>query len=260
MRRVRTSERPGRGVCAVVVTHNRLELLLRCLDHLASQSRRPDAVLGIDNASTDGTGEALRERDGIVVLRLPENAGGAGGFARGIEEAHARGFDWYWVMDDDTFADERCLEELLAGAARAPEPPSLVSSLVRWKDGRVHPMNRPWPRSKARADFVRAAGVGLVPVRSASFVSTMVHRGAVERHGLPHAHYFIWHDDSEFTRRVLADEHGYLAPDAVATHWTARATNVVGDDRGRFYYKVRNHVWALRGPAFPGIEVLWGLK
>jgi GT2 family glycosyltransferase len=163
-------------------------------------------------------------------------------------------------MDDDTFADERCLEALLTGAARAPEQPSILTTVVRWKDGTLHPMNRPWPRTNARADFVRAVAAGLVPVRSASFVSTLVNRGAVERHGLPHAHYFIWHDDSEFTRRVLNDEHGYLVLDGAARHWTERAGNVVSDARGRFYYKVRNHIWAVRGDAFRGLDAIWGWK
>jgi GT2 family glycosyltransferase len=261
MRAVRTTEGEGGAtVCAVVVTHNRVELLRRCLDHLERQTRPPDAILVVDNASTDGTGDMLREQARADVLRLEENAGGAGGFSRGLSEAHARGYDWCWLMDDDTFAGERCLEALLDGARLAPSPPSIMSSVVRWKDGRLHPMNRPWPRTNARADFVRAAAAGLVPIRSASFVSTMVHRDAVDRHGLPHAHYFIWHDDTEYTRRVLAREHGYIVPDSVATHWTARAADVVGDERGRFYYKVRNHIWALRGDAFQGLEAMWGWK
>ena len=247
-------------MCAVVVTYNRVGLLARCLDHLERQSRRPDATLVVDNASTDGTPDMLRRRQGIEVLRLPENGGGAGGFSRGLAEAHGRGHEWYWLMDDDTFAEEDCLEALLSGASRAPSPPSLLTTVVQWKDRSLHPMNRPWPRSNARADFARAAAAGLVPVRSASFVSTLVHRGAVDRHGVPHAHYFIWHDDSEYTRRILNREHGYLVTDAVATHWTPRPADVTGDDRGRFYYKVRNHVWAVRGDAFQGLDVVWGWK
>ena len=247
-------------VCALVVTYNRVDLLQRCLAHLEGQTRRPDMTLVVDNASSDGTPELLARLPGVDVLRLEENAGGAGGFSRGLAEAHARGYDWFWLMDDDTFADERCLERLLDGAARAPATPSIVSSVVQWKDGRLHPMNRPWPRTNARADFVRAAAVGLVPIRSASFVSTLVARAAVDRHGLPHAHYFIWHDDTEYTRRVLDSEHGYLVPDSGATHWTERPADVIADDRGRFYFKVRNHVWALRGDAFRGLDLVWGWK
>ena len=246
------------SVCAVLVTYNRRDLLLQALDRLAAQTRPPDRVLVVDNASSDGTGSALAARDDVEVLRLEENGGGAGGFARGMAHARAQGHDWYWLMDDDTFAEPGCLEALLAGVARAPEPPRLVMSAVRWKDGSLHPMNRPWPRNNARADLVRAARAGLLAVRTASFVSTMIHRDAIDEHGVPLAHYFIWHDDTEYTRRILIDRPGYLVPESVALHWTDRAANVVGDDRGRFYYKVRNHLWMVRGPAFPGIDKLFG--
>jgi len=46
-------------VIAVVVTHNRKKLLAECLSALARQSRPPDRVVVVDNASTDGTGEML---------------------------------------------------------------------------------------------------------------------------------------------------------------------------------------------------------
>ena len=244
------------SVCAVLVTYNRRDLLARALDKIAAQERRPDAVLVVDNASTDGTRELLEGKD-VEVLRLPDNAGGAGGFAAGLRHARSAGHDWYWLMDDDTFPEPDCLATLLAGADRAPRPPSVMTSAVRWKDGTLHPMNRPWPRTNARADFVLAARVGLVPVRGATFVSTMIHRDAVDRHGVPLAHYFIWLDDMEYTCRVLKDEIGYLAPDSVAVHWTDDLYNTVTDDRGRFYYKVRNHLWMVRGTAFRGPYKAW---
>jgi GT2 family glycosyltransferase len=246
------------SVCAVLVTYNRCGLLEQALDRLAAQERRADAVLVVDNACTDGTTAMLAARDDVEVLRLPENLGGAGGFAAGLRHARAAGHDWYWLMDDDTFPEPDCLSTLLKAAGRAPRTPSLLTSAVRWKDGSLHPMNRPWPRTNQRSEFVHAARVGLVPVRNASFVSTMIHRDAVDRHGLPLAHYFIWHDDTEYTRRMLNHEPGYLVPESVALHWTERAYNVVSDDRGRFYFKVRNHLWMVRGPAFTGWDVPWG--
>ena len=40
-------------VCAIVVTFNRKELLIDCLDSLREQTRPLDAIYIIDNASTD---------------------------------------------------------------------------------------------------------------------------------------------------------------------------------------------------------------
>ena len=247
-------ESPTPRVCAVVVTHNRHDLLIECLDRLDRQSRPPDHVLVVDNASTDQTLAMLGRRDGIEVLSLEENVGGAGGFAAGIQRTHAAGYDWLWLMDDDTFCDENCLESLLAGAGRAPREPSLVCSVVRWKDGTLHPMNNPALRRDRREEFVDAAGAGLALVRTSSLVSTMIRREAVDEHGLPPAHFFIWSDDLEYTGRILREGAGYMVPESLAWHWTPEPHDIITDPHGRFYYRVRNELWLLRGPGFQGME------
>lgn len=50
-------------VCAVVVTFNRKELLMDCLEALLKQKRPLDAIYIVDNASTDGTPGSLQRRD-----------------------------------------------------------------------------------------------------------------------------------------------------------------------------------------------------
>lgn len=239
-----------------MVTHNREDLLARCLDHLQAQTRKPERILVVDNASTDGTEAMLARRAGIDVLRLADNVGGAGGFRSGLERAFADGYDWMWLLDDDTFAGEGALEHLMAGIQRAPRRPSVMTSVVRWRDHSLHPMNRPWLRMSRRGAFAEAAAAGLAPIRAATFVSTMVRREAVAEHGLPPGHYFVWLDDIEFTARVLRDGHGYLAPESEVVHWTPRAYDTVTDTRGRFYFKVRNQLWLLRGSSFTGFERL----
>ena len=230
----------------MVVTYNRRDLLEQCLDRLEGQSRRPNGILVIDNASTDGTADLLAGREGIEVRRMPANVGGAGGFEHGLEAAYEEGYDWMWLLDDDTLAEETCLEALLAGAERAPNTPSVMSSVARWRDSSLHPMNGPWLRNR-RGELAEAADVRLAPIRAATFVSTMIHRDAVRRHGLPPGHYFVWLDDIQYTARILREGYGYVVPDSVALHWTPQAYDTVTDTRERFYFKVRNQLWLLRG-------------
>jgi len=243
-------------VCAVVVTRDRRELLRRCLRALSSQQRRPDEILVVDNDSCDGSGEMVSaEFPEIRVLRLDSNVGGAGGFHRGMSWAHARGYDWLWLMDDDTIVCDDTLEALLRGAARAPGgPPLLIASQVRWKDERLHPMNSPVPRWRWRGELAEGIARGLLLLRYATFVSIAVHRSAIDRFGLPLEHYFIWGDDVEYTARVLRGEPGYLVPESVAYHWTPSPHPAAAPTTDRFYYHARNGLLLLRGSSMSAVE------
>ena len=245
-------------VCAIVVTHERRELLRRCLGELARQERPADATLVVDNASSDGTMEMVRtDFPDVEFLPLAQNLGGAGGFHHGLAWAHARGYDWLWLMDDDTFAVPDTLETLLAGARRAPgDTPLLVSSQVRWKDETLHPMNAPVPRWRWRGQLAEGAARGLLLVRLATFVSVALRREAIDRFGLPLAHYFIWGDDVEFTARILRDEPGYLVPESRVYHWTAEPHPPAAATSDRFYYHARNSLLLLRGSSLSAIERL----
>ncbi len=240
------------AVWAVVVTHNRREKLAQCLAALEAQSAALEHVLVVDNASDDGTRAMLaREWPQVEVLALATNEGGAGGFHEGMKRAHGQGAEWLWLMDDDTIPQVACLDELLAAADRTPEPgpPSLLASKVVWSDGRIHPMNFPFPERTRVTRAIDGAERGLMPLRFATFVSLLVHRGVVDRHGLPFKHFFIWSDDVEFTSRVLlSGELGYLVPRSVALHKTDTAHEPTSAPPGRFYYHVRNTLYMIRGP------------
>jgi rhamnopyranosyl-N-acetylglucosaminyl-diphospho-decaprenol beta-1,3/1,4-galactofuranosyltransferase len=97
----------GVKVLAVVVTHNRMALLSRCIAHLQAQTRPPNELLVINNASTDGTPEMLADM-GVRFITQP-NLGSAGGWHRGIEYALQQGYDAVWLMDDDGYPDASAL-------------------------------------------------------------------------------------------------------------------------------------------------------
>jgi len=243
------------NVCAVVVTHDRKDMLSRCLGALAAQTRPPDHVVVVDNASTDGTLSMLeREYAHVEVLALATNEGGAGGFHEGMKRAHAGGAEWIWLMDDDTIPRPDALEELLHAPDRL-EPsaaPVLLASAVQWRDGRLHPMNFPTPDRARMAQVIASVERGLMPLRAATFVSLLVHRRAVDRHGLPLKHFFIWSDDIEYTSRVVLNGgRGYLVPTSIALHDTEAAHTAESAPPGRFYYHVRNTLFMIRGPDRP---------
>src|ERR671932_2348661 len=106
------------SVAAAVVTYNRRELLLECVDAVLAQTHPVQRLFVVDNASTDGTEQHVRARgaldgDGVEYVRLDHNAGGAGGFAEAVRLAREAGCDWIWLMDDDSEPLQDSLHRLL---------------------------------------------------------------------------------------------------------------------------------------------------
>ena len=107
-------------IVAVVVTFNRRDMVTRLVGSLDTGHVVPDEIIVVDNASSDGTSEALTALETstqLRVLTLPENTGGAGGFHTGLETALTRDADLVWLMDDDGVPADDCLELLLEHVA-----------------------------------------------------------------------------------------------------------------------------------------------
>ena len=251
---------PAPRVVAVVVAWNRAELLGRCLDGLDGQTRRPDAVVVIDNASTDDSPRVAAGHPAVTeVVTMPTNTGGAGGFASGTAVAcHRHGADLVWIMDDDTVPGPGALEALLDARERYPRPTAVLASRADWRDGREHPMNTPRARFGATREQRRdAARLGCRPIRSASFVSILLDARAVHDEGLPLSDYFLWNDDFEYTTRLLRFREGLYVPASRVAHLTERFGGTSADPGPRFRLEVRNKVWMFtRSPALAGWERL----
>ena len=105
-------------VVAVVLTYNRKKLVEECLRAILRQTHPVDKIFLVDNASTDGTQEMVKEKfsnnDIISFIRLEENEGPAGGYHEGVKRAYEYGTDWIWMMDDDVEPVENALEVKLA--------------------------------------------------------------------------------------------------------------------------------------------------
>ncbi len=95
----------------IVVTFNRCDLLVRCLNNIKEQTVKPDDILVINNNSTDNTAETLNKMNINNICQ--DNVGSAGGWARGIEYAIDNNFDAVWLMDDDGYPDINAYSELI---------------------------------------------------------------------------------------------------------------------------------------------------
>lgn len=106
----------------ILVTYNRLNCLKTALSKYDQQTKPPAYILVVDNASTDGTREYLAEWKSLasdkyekIVIRLPENTGGSGGFSCGVEEGMKLDCDFLFLAYDDAYAESNMLENLEKG-------------------------------------------------------------------------------------------------------------------------------------------------
>jgi GT2 family glycosyltransferase len=215
-------------VQAVVVTHNRRELLLTCLRALAGQTHPVHGVTVVDTASSDGTEEALAASElpdalAIDYLRLGRNGGGAEGFHYGVRAALETGAEWIWLMDDDCEPAPDALVTLLAAPRAADQRAVVLAPVVETPEGEVLPLNRGWLRRR----WFRAPLVGLRPehwqapevrVEHVSLVGPLVRASAARRTEPPRRDFFIWFDDLEWAARLGRLGELWLIPAARIVH------------------------------------------
>lgn len=241
---------------AVVVTYNRLPLLQKCVESLRAQTV-PCDILGVNNASTDGTGSWLETQEAAGVLTVcdtGENLGGAGGFNYGMRWAVEAGYDYLWIMDDDCLPEPTALEKLLEADALLYGEYGWLSSVALWIDGTECKMN------VQRATPYRDIGnfqAPLTPCVMASFASLFLRRETIETFGLPIADFFIWSDDWEYTRRISRERPCYVAAESRVVHAMKSNTvvNIATDTPerlSRYRYFYRNDVYLYRREGLRG--------
>ena len=244
-------------VAAVVVTYNRLELLRQCVNALRNQTA-PCDILIVDNASTDGTAPWAASQPALHYRNTGANLGGAGGFNLGMRWAVEAGYDYVWVMDDDTLPQPDALEKLLEADGILEGNYGWLSSVALWTDGSECRMNRQ-KLKKSFYEFSPLLKYGLVQAEQATFVSLFLRGETIRRVGLPIKEFFIWGDDIEFTRRI-AVRGGlpcFMAGQSQVVHATKSnvGSNVALDDVeriGRYFYAFRNEAYLYRQEGMKG--------
>lgn len=261
-------------IAAVVVTYNRKDLLRRCLQCLRDQQGAALDLWVIDNASTDGTREMVEGLGwpNLIYRNTGSNLGGAGGFEWGLRVAAKAGYEYLWLMDDDTLPQPEALHALLEADGRCKGEYGWLSSRALAPDGKDQPMNI---QRKSPYREIDGFGTPLVPAVMASFVSLFLRAETVRRFGLPIGDFFIWSDDWEYTRRISRQLPCYVVPASRVVHAMKNSTvvNIATDaparwPRYRYFYRndvvlyrregLRGWLWLIFKDGWHSVQVLAG--
>jgi hypothetical protein len=239
----------------IVVTSGR-ELLMRCLDAVAAERRGlplVSEVLVLDNASDDGSAEAVRARgEEVELIAVGERRGKALNDSELMERARGR---YCLLLNEDS--------ELIAGATAAlhaalegdPRAACAVAALRR-ADGspQASAWRFPGVGAALRAALllarrnVQSTGRSVRRVDWGQSAALMVRREAAAAVQWMDPAFFVYSDEVDFQRRLAdAGWHTLYVPAAVAVHHEQLATGavpmrrVVENARGRDLYMRKHH-------------------
>lgn len=252
---------PGR-VAVAIVNYNGGEYIINCLHALAKQTQAPDIVVVVDNASTDGSLQQVREDfPDVELIELEENIGFAGGNNRAFEKID--GCEWVALINPDTVPQPDWFEALLAATERNPGIDVFASKLVDMKDSRridgtgdvYHVCGLSWRRHHGM--YPEDIDAKWDPVFSPCAAAAMCRLDAVRSVGGFDEAYFCYNEDVDlmFRMRLMGIECAYVE-NSVVHHMGSGLTG--RDSDFCVYHGHRNLVWTYV-KNMPGLLFWWYL-
>lgn len=185
-------------VFAFIVTYNRLKSLQKVIECVKNQTHQIDKIYVINNDSNDGTTDWLKTVSGINVINQG-NLGGAGGFYTGVKTCYEQGADWIWMMDDDVYPQNDCLEMLMKFTSIS----KCLNTTRYWADGGYVPQNFLYNINNNIATNLSAdLSKEYISMNTCCFEGLLISRDIVAKIGYPDKRFFIAGDDTIY---------GYLA-------------------------------------------------
>ncbi len=200
----------ARPTWALVLALNQLRMTRECLTSVLALDPPADRVLLVDNASTDGTAEAVRaEFPDVEVLRLPRNLYFAGGVNEGIRRALAAGAQSILLLNNDVVLERGALEKLLRALEADPRRAAVSPKIyyydapdVIWFAGGI--VGRGWGLIRHRGVNVKDEKLRDAPgeVDYVSGAAALLGRGALASVGLLDLDYVMYVEDVDWCARA----------------------------------------------------------
>lgn len=249
----------GLHVAVIVLNWNNAADTLECVASLRASNNPHLSVVVVDNGSTDSSWEKLQQQlsnTDVTLLQSGANLGYAGGNNVGIRAALNYRPEYIWILNPDTLVHTLCLDELLKAAEKHPQAGILVPKIlykdrphIIWYAGGDYDMTRAqtnhWrfgAQDDGRFDYTSCKAT------FATGCSLFVRREVFEKIGLLDERYFLYWEDTEFSRRALRVGYEICYVSAARVWHQLMASSGQHDGRSPTYdyYSLRNRLWYIR--------------
>ncbi len=246
-------------VSVVIVTLNGRDLLAGCLEGLRLQDYPALQTIVVDNGSSeDIAGMVAVRAPGAAVIRLPANAGFAGGNNVGLRAAQG---EYVALINNDAVPEPGWIRAMVEAAEADPGLGAVASVVI---DGNAPTVLDSRGVGVALDGMSRQADQGLPsdsPVRdreriAASGCACLLRASALRDSGLFDERFFAYCEDTDLCLRIRrAGWSIALAPDACVTHFYSRTSGATSLRKA--FWVERNHYWvALKNYPLPLVLAL----
>ena len=264
-------------IFVVILNFNGKDFTLDCLTSLQYIKKPQGAEISlvvVDNASTDGSVEFLRERykdlpagkAGVKILKNKENFGFAEGNNVGIRYSLENGADFVFILNNDTLADENLIVQLIEIVKKTNA--GIVGPKIYFAPG--HEFHKARYKKNERGRVIWYAG-GIMDwenilashrgvdevdhdqynrVEETDFISgcaILVRKEVFEKIGFFDPKYFLYWEDNDFCQRARkAGFKLWYAPEAKLWHLNAGATGGSGSNLQEYFISRNRLLFGMR--------------
>lgn len=249
-----SKEEPPR-VAVIVISWNRKKDIVELLESLGGISYKNFEVIIVDNGSSDGTVDLLREKyPAVQIIETHENLGFAKANNIGARAALQKGADYILFLNDDTIVDPAFLDELIKFSESDMAIGAVGPKIYYYDDPK-----RIW----SAADQANAREIDegqadkIVETRSVIGCAFLVKRVVVEKAGLMDEDLFLYCEEDEYCHRIRqAGYRLFYLPTSRIWHKVALKGDFLKPYQA--YYIIRNSL-IVRRKKYSGMRFLLSL-
>ena len=242
-------------VAIIILVYNGAQYLGDCLSSLANLNYPKEklAIIVVDNASTDNSVETVNKKqltvDNLILIKNEVNLGFAAGNNVGIKYAMAQGFDYVYLLNQDTVTEPNFLIEAVK-VAESDEQISAVQSrlmLYQKKDvinsigNQIHYLGFAYAGGHGTPITHYSLPVPSFEITYPSGAAVLLKLSTLEKVGLFNEEFFMYHEDVDLGWRLwLQNYKVMLVWDSVVYHKYEFSKSIK-----KYYFMERNRYLVL---------------